>query len=94
MKLSVVLATHNEEANLSRCLDSVKDLANEIVIADEQSTDQTVSIARKFGAKTISTPHHDNFHITKNIAIDAATGNWVLQLDADEIVPPGLSEEI
>ena len=94
IRLSVVLATRNEEANLAKCLESVRQLADEIVIADEQSTDQTVEIAKKYGAKIISVPHQENFHITKNIAIDAAKGEWILQLDADEIVSPELAKEI
>lgn len=94
IKLSVVLATHNEEANLARCLEAVKSIAGEIVIADEQSSDRTVKIAKKFGARVIFVPHHDNFHITKNIAIDAAKGDWILQLDADEVVSPELAKEI
>ncbi len=94
MKLSVVLATRNEEANLARCLESVKGIADEIIIADEQSSDKTVAIAKQFKARVISTPHNDNFHITKNIAIDAAKGDWILQLDADEVISPELAGEI
>ena len=94
IKLSVVSATRNEAENLVRCLESICDIADEIVIADEQSTDRTVEIAKEFGARIISVPHSDNFHITKNIAIDAAKGDWILQLDADEIVSPELSREI
>ncbi len=93
-KLSVVLATRNEEENLKRCLLSVARIADEVVVADEQSTDKTVAVAKKFGAKVIPVPHHDNFHITKNTAIDAATGDWVLQLDADEVVSKALAYEI
>src|SRR3989344_8934156 len=89
-KLSVVLATRNEAENLAKCLESVKSIANEIVIADEQSTDKTAEISKKFGARIISVPHSDNFHITKNIAIDSARGDWILQLDADEVTPPAL----
>ncbi len=92
--LSVVLATRNEASVLGRCLDSVKDIADEIVIADENSTDSTPDIARKFKAKVIKVDHNDNFHITKNISIDAAKGDWILQLDADEVVSPELSSEI
>jgi glycosyltransferase involved in cell wall biosynthesis len=92
--LSVVLATRNEEANIGRCLESIKHIADEIIIADEKSTDDTVQIAKKYGARVISVEHQENFHITKNIAIDAATGDWILQLDADEVVPPELSREI
>ena len=92
IRLSVVLATRNEEANLAKCLESVRQLADEIVVADEQSTDKTVEIAKKYGAKIISVSH--GFHITKNIAIDAAKGDWILQLDADEVVSPELAKEI
>ncbi len=94
IKLSVVLATHNEEANLGRSLESVKNIADEIVIADEKSSDGTIKIAKKFGARIISVPHRDNFHIPKNIAIDAATGEWILQLDADEVITLELAHEI
>ena len=94
IKISVVLATHNEEANSARCLDAVKSIADEIVIADEQSSDNTVKVAKKFGARILSAPHSDNFHITKNIAIDAAKGEWIFQLDADEVVSPRLADEI
>lgn len=93
-KLSVVLATRNEQENLARCLDSIKDLADEIVIADESSTDHTVEIAHKYKAKIIKVTHQNNFHINKNVAIDAAKGDWVLQLDADEAVSPELAQEI
>ena len=90
----MVLATRNEEKNLGRCLASVVAIADEIVVVDEKSTDNTVKVAKKFGAKVISVPHNDNFHITKNIAIDAASGDWILQLDADEVVPKELAYEI
>jgi len=92
--LSVVLATYNEEANLARCLESVKDIASEIIIVDGKSTDNTVEIAKKFGAKVISTTNKPNFHINKNLAITAATGGWILQLDADEVVSSDLAAEI
>lgn len=94
IKLSVVLATHNEEANLGRCLESVKDIADEIVIVDGRSADHTVEIAKKFQAKVLTKENPANFHINKNIAIEAATGAWILQLDADEVVSPELAKEI
>lgn len=93
-KLSVVLATRNEEANIERCLRSVVGITDEIIIADEHSTDRTREIAEKLGARVILEPHHDNFHITKQKAIDAADGEWILQLDADEVVSPELAEQI
>lgn len=93
-RLSVVVATRNEEANLTRCLNSVKSIANEIVVVDEHSTDKTKEIAESFGAKVFLEPHHAIFHVTKQVALDKATGDWILQLDADETVTPELAKEI
>jgi glycosyltransferase involved in cell wall biosynthesis len=92
--LSVVLATYNEEANLAGCLDSVKDLADEIVIVDGTSTDKTVEIAKKFNAIVKITTNKENFHINKQMAIDMATKDWILQLDGDEHVSEELKNEI
>lgn len=83
---SVVLATHNEEKNLAKCLKSIKDLADEIIVVDGESTDQTRKIAKKFGAQVFQTTNKKNFHINKQMAMDKATGDLVLQLDADELV--------
>ncbi|MBI2018518.1 glycosyltransferase family 2 protein [Candidatus Daviesbacteria bacterium] len=93
-KISVVLAVHNEEENIGKCLESVKDLSWETIIVDGGSTDKTLDIAKEFGARIIETENFQNFHINKNKAIDAARGDWVLQLDADEIVTRQLKEEI
>jgi len=93
-KLSVVLATFNEEENLSGCLDSVSGLADEIIIVDGSSTDKTVEIAKKYDAKVVITENKKNFHINKQMAIDMATGDWILQLDADERISPELAQEI
>ena len=94
MKLSVVLAVYNEAKNLDACLEAVKNLASEIVIADGGSRDNTVDIARKYKAKIIRTNNFPIFHINKNMAIDKAVGDWILQLDADEIVEKELAIEI
>src|SRR5258708_15065834 len=94
MKLSVVLAVRNEEANLARCLESIKHIASEIVIVDEYSTDNTISIAKKYGARVYKEPHHAIFHITKQKALSYAKSEWILQLDADEVVTPSLGIEI
>ncbi len=93
-KLSVVLAVFNEEANLGRSLESVKDIADEIVISDGGSTDKTLDIAKKYKAKIFNLKNQANFHINKNNAIDHATEDWILQLDADEVVSPELAAEI
>ena len=93
-QLSVVLATFNEESNLPECLDSVRNLADEIIIVDGSSIDKTVEIAKKYGAKVIVADNLPNFHINKQKAIDLATKDWILQLDADERVTPELVQEI
>src|SRR5579862_7673412 len=93
-KLSVVLAVYNEEKNLEACLASVKNIAWEIVIVDGSSTDQTVAIAKKFGARVLVTDNPPIFHINKQKAIDMAKNEWILQLDADERVSPELAKEI
>lgn len=93
-KLSVVLATFNEEKNLPACLDSVKDLADEIIVVDGSSADKTVEIAKRYGAKVTVVENLPNFHINKQKAIDLATKDWILQLDADERVTPELKTEI
>ncbi len=94
MKLSVALATFNEQENIARCLDSVKDIADEIVIVDGSSTDKTRDIAKKYQAKIIKTTNKPNFHINKQLALSKAKGDWILQLDADEVVSPKLATEI
>ncbi|MDO8573430.1 MAG: glycosyltransferase family 2 protein [Candidatus Daviesbacteria bacterium] len=93
-KISVVLAVYNEEDNLRNCLESIKDFAWEIVIVDGGSKDKTLDIAKEFGAKIIQTNNPPVFHINKNKAIDASHGDWILQLDADEVVTEDLAEEI
>ena len=94
MKLSVVLAVFNEEKNLRDCLESIKDLAWEIVIVDGGSSDKTIKIAKEFKAKIIQTNNPPNFHLNKNMAIDKALGDWILQLDADEVVTEESAYEI
>ncbi len=93
--LSVAIATYNEQNNIKRCLDSVKMLASEIIIVDGQSTDGTISIAKKYkNTKIISTTNKPNFHLNKQLAIDNCTSDWILQLDADESVSRELANEI
>lgn len=94
MKLSVALAVHNEQDNLGACLESIKDLASEIVIVDGESSDKTVEIAESYGAKVMVEENRSNFHINKQHAIDACEGEWILQLDADERVSSMLADEI
>lgn len=92
--LSVVLATFNEEKNLAACLRSVKNLADEIVIVDGESKDKTIEIAKQYKARFSITTNPVIFHINKQKAINMATKEWILQLDADERVTKELAEEI
>ncbi len=97
MTLSVVIITYNEEANLARTLESVKTLVadgkGEIIVVDSGSTDGTVEIAKSFGAK-VFIEEWKGFAAQKNSAIDKATGDWILSLDADEETSADLTAEI
>ncbi len=93
-KLSVVLATRNEEDNIGSCLESVAKIADEIIVVDEGSGDRTREIAKQHGAVVHKVEHEEIFHKTKQKALDLATGDWILQLDADERVTAGLAKEI
>ncbi len=93
-KISVVLATFNEEKNLKDCLESIKDITDDIVIVDGTSTDRTVEIAKRYNARIVITKNHPIFHINKQKAIDLAKHEWILQLDADERVSKELAKEI
>ncbi len=93
-QLSIAVATYNEEANLQRCLLSVGGWVDEIIVVDGGSTDKTVELAKSFGAKVIETTNPPIFHINKQKALEACTGMWILQLDADEEVSAELKKEI
>lgn len=92
-KISVALATYNEEENIKECLESVK-WADEIIVVDGSSTDKTRKIAKKQGAKVTKTNNPAIFHINKQKALDACQNQWILQLDADERVTEKLAKEI
>lgn len=94
MTLSVAIATFNEEENIKRCIESVKEIADEIIVVDGSSKDKTVEIAKSYGAKVFVKDNPIMFHINKQKAIDLANGDWILQLDADEFVGSSLSDEI
>lgn len=89
MQLSVVIITYNEEANIGRTLASAQSLVadgkGEIIIVDSGSTDRTVEIAKSFGAK-VFVEEWKGYAAQKNSAIDKASGDWILSLDADEEV--------
>ncbi len=97
MTLSVVLVTYNEEANLGRTLESVRSLvrdgAGEIIVVDSGSTDRTVEIAKSFGAKVLAEVWK-GYAAQKNSAIEKATGDWILSLDADEELDQQLQQTL
>lgn len=92
--LSAILITRNEEANLEDCLASLDGLATQIVVVDTQSTDRTLVIAQRYGALISSPPDWPGFGPQKNRALDLASEDWVLSLDADERLTPELRAEI
>ncbi|MCX6244485.1 MAG: glycosyltransferase family 2 protein [Bacteroidetes bacterium] len=92
-KLSVVIITHNEEENILRCLSSVKEIADEIVVVDSFSTDRTAEICRSQGCNVVSHAF-EGYGQQKQFAVDQARNNWILSVDADEVVTEDLKLEI
>jgi|GEM_PF-2270574 len=91
-RLSVCMIVKNEESQLSRALDSVKAIADEIVVVDTGSQDRTMEIARSYGARVYEHPWQKDFALHRNQSINYATGDWVLILDADEELQSGHEE--
>ena len=84
IKISACYIVKNEEKNLRTSLDSLKDSADEIIIVDTGSTDNTLEVAKSFGAKIFYEVWQDDFSAPRNIALDYAEGDWIIFLDADE----------
>jgi glycosyltransferase involved in cell wall biosynthesis len=93
MKLSAVIITFNEERNLQRCIDSLKGVADEIIVVDSYSTDATKHIAESSGALFIEHPFEGHIQ-QKNVALSHASHEWVLSLDADEALDATLRQSI
>ncbi len=93
MTLSVIIITKNEARHIADCLDSVA-FADEIIVVDSGSTDDTCSIAQAKGAKVVQTSDWPGFGPQKNRALELATQEWVLSIDADERVTPELAKAI
>jgi glycosyltransferase involved in cell wall biosynthesis len=91
--LSVVIITFNEERNIGRCLESVRGVADEIVVVDSYSTDRTEEICRNYGARFIRHPFEGHIQ-QKNFALSQATHPCVLSLDADEALSPELKKSV
>ncbi len=93
-RLSLIVITKNEEAAIERCLQSAAGIADEIVVVDSGSTDRTLEIAGEFGAKILQPGDWPGFGPQKQRAQDAASGEWILSLDADEWIEEDLLREI
>lgn len=93
-KLSLCMIVKNEEKFLPGCLESVKDIVDEIIIVDTGSADKTVEIARSYGAKVFFSEWGNDFSLARNESIKHATGEWILTLDADERLNPGQEEKL
>jgi glycosyltransferase involved in cell wall biosynthesis len=92
-KLSVVIITFNEEKNILRCLDSVRDIADEVVVIDSNSTDKTIQLCEQQGCRVFTRKF--DFHAKqKQYAVNQATYDWIFSIDADEILSDELKIEI
>lgn len=91
--LAVLILTYNEEQNIAACMASAG-FADEIILIDSLSTDQTVAIAQKLGAKVVSRPLTEGFASQRNFALTQTRADWVLYLDADERLTIELAREI
>jgi len=92
-KLSVIIITLNEAENIRACLESVA-WADEVIVVDSGSTDDTLSICAELGAKVLINREWQGFGFQKNLALQQATGDWILSLDADERISPALEQLI
>lgn len=84
--LSVCIIARNEEKNISKCLESIQNIADEIILVDTGSVDNTINIAKNFNAKIIEVPFENNFSLARNKAIENASKDWIFFIDCDEII--------
>lgn len=94
IKISLCMIVKNEEASLARCLASSKDLVLEMVVLDTGSTDNTIAVAKKAGARVYQFPWQNDFAAARNQALQYVQGDWVLVLDADEVLTPEIVPQI
>ncbi|OGK30435.1 hypothetical protein A3F29_00315 [Candidatus Roizmanbacteria bacterium RIFCSPHIGHO2_12_FULL_33_9] len=92
-KITAIIIAKNEEKSIKDCIDSVRRLADEIIVVDNGSTDKTADVSKKLGAKAFSV-NTDNFSELRNYGLEKARGDWVLYVDADERISSVLAEEI
>lgn len=94
MNISAIILAKNEEKNIEDCIRCIKKLCFEVLVINDNSTDNTVAVAKKLGAKVINHELKSNFSQQRNFAITQAIGNWILFIDADERVSMELANEI
>lgn len=93
--ISVVISAHNEEKNIRDCIESAADLASEIIVIDNDSSDKTSEIARSMGAVVYKQPNDvKKIDLQKNYGFEKASMPWILSLDGDERITPALANEI
>lgn len=92
--LSLCMIVKNEEKYLASCLKSLRDVVDEMIIVDTGSTDKTKNIARVFGAKVFDFSWTGDFAVARNHSLDPAEGDWILIMDADEVISPLDHEEL
>lgn len=93
IKLSIIIITKNEQSLIRECLESIS-WADEIIIVDSGSTDNTLTICREYTSHILSNEDWQGFGYQKNLALQQATGDWVFSIDADERVTPELKQQI
>ena len=93
LPISAVIITKNEAANIQRCIRALQQVASEVLIVDAHSTDDTVAIARKMGARVIQ-KKWEGYGINKNFGNEIATYDWILSIDADEVLSTDLIQTL
>ena len=86
--VSACLIVRDEEANIDACLETLQPFVDEVVVVDTGSTDRTVELARAHGARVFETAWQEDFALARNHALDQARGDWILSVDADELLDP------
>lgn len=94
MKISTIIITKNANKHLEKTIISVKDVVDEITVVDTGSTDNTVKLAKKYTKNVYKVTFEDDFSIVRNYALSRSLGEWILVLDADEVVSPAMRKII
>jgi glycosyltransferase involved in cell wall biosynthesis len=94
VRISGIVHTKNEERNIARALGSLASWCDELIVVDMNSTDATVRIAGSFGARIVSAPDSGHAESAVPLGVSAASGDWIVRLDADEVIPAKLSQRL